>query len=139
MPAAEPSISEPRMETPRTSPRPNGVPPKRRPDPRPMRIALGLGTFAAMSVLTGGLVRLSPSDTDAADGSPVAAPAVGEEALHLVRYVQLRPGEQPPPGALVVQGTDPTPRIVVTTLPGDRQATTASRRRSTARSRQSGG
>jgi hypothetical protein len=45
--------------------------PKARPDPRPMRLALGAGTIAAVSIMAAGLVRFpAPSaDAIAADGA----------------------------------------------------------------------
>ena len=117
------------------------MPPKRRPDARPTRIVLGLGTFAAMSVVTAGLVRFPVTDaTDTAALIPEPSSAADQqEVVHRIRYIQLRPGERAPAGAEVIRPADPTPRVIVRTVPAPRQVSTTPRRRSVARSRQSGG
>ena len=114
--------------------------PKRRPDARPTRLVLGLTTVAAMSVVTAGLVRFPVSETaDTAALAPEPPSAAREEGVHRVRYIQLQRGERAPAGARVIRRADPTPRIVVRTVPAQRHATTTPRRRSVTRSRQSGG
>lgn len=126
------------LPSPGPGPRP-ASPPKRRPDARPTRIVLGLGTAAALSVVAASLVRFPV--TDAADTSalvPEPRSTAHEEVVHRIRYVQLKRGEHAPAGATVIRHADPTPRIVVRTVPAPRQATTTPRRRSVARSRQSG-
>jgi hypothetical protein len=40
------------------------------------------------------------------------------EVTHVINYVQLKPGEIPPPGATVIAPDAPAPKIVVTTIPG---------------------
>ena len=111
--------------------------PKQRPDPRPMRLALGAGAVAAVSIMAAGLVRFpipgsDPSgDVIAADPAAVATPIVETLATarpevrisHRTVYVHLRPGQRAPKGAQVIAGKAPPPRVVVTTLPG-RAATT---------------
>ena len=136
--------------TPRhTSPRP-ATAPKQRPDPRPMRLALGAGAFAAVSIMTAGLIRFPMSTGDAsadaitADAPPstetlsTARPAV--RIKHKTVYVQLKRGQQAPRGAKVISGAVPTPRIVVTSYPA--KAATArvrpATRRVVTRTRQSG-
>jgi len=47
---------------------------------------------------------------------PTAAPAQ-IQVRTVTRYVQLHPGETAPPGALVVQKPDPSPRTVIVTVP----------------------
>lgn len=121
------------------APRP-GTTPKRRPDARPTRVVLGLGTIAAMSIVTAGLARFPVTDTvDTAALDPGHTAEAHQEVIHRIRYVQLRRGERAPTGARVVSRPDPTPRVVVRTLPSERQTTTAPKRRTVARSRQSGG
>ena len=123
-------------------PPPDGRPataPKRRPDARPTRLVLGLGTVAAMSVVTAGLVRFPVTvTTDLTAVASEPPPVADEEVVHRIRYVQLRPGERAPAGATVIRQADPTPRIVVRTVPGPRRVATTPRRRVVARSRQSG-
>jgi hypothetical protein len=113
---------------------------KRRPDARPARVVLGLGAIAAMSIVTAGLVHFPV--TDAADTTslgPDPMPVTNEQVVHRVRYVQLKRGERPPKGAKVIRRADPTPRVVVRTVPAKRRTTAATRRRPVARTRQSGG
>ncbi len=105
-----------------------------------MRIALGASAVAAVSIMAAGLVRLPlPA------GEAIVADAVSVETLstarpevrikHRVRYIQLRRGQKAPRGARVISGAVPTPRVIVTRLPG-RPATT---RRVVRHTRQSGG
>lgn len=125
-------------DTPTQGPRPTPAP-KRRPDARPTRLVLGLGTVAAMSVVTAGLVRLPVADAaDTTALAPEPSPVAQEQVVHRIRYVQLRRGERAPAGATVIRPADPTPRVVVRTMPAPRPATTTPRRRTVARSRQSG-
>ncbi|MFN8519895.1 MAG: hypothetical protein U0667_11020 [Chloroflexota bacterium] len=133
-----PSVgSRPVTPGPRTSP--GGGAPKRHPDARPTRVVLGVGTFAAMSIVTAGLVRFPVAD--APDPSALASgPMLGvpQQVVHRIRYVQLKRGEKAPPGAMVIHGADPTPRVVVRTIPAPRNAATTPRRPAVARTRQSG-
>jgi hypothetical protein len=113
--------------------------PKRRPDARPTRVLLGLGTFAAMSVVTAGLARFPVATTsDPFAIAPEPTPGAHETVVHRIRYVQLKRGQKPPAGAKVIRGADPTPRVVVRTIPAPRSTATTTRRRPVARSRQSG-
>ena len=114
--------------------------PKQRPDPRPMRLALGAGTIAAVSIMAAGLVRFpAPGDTSgdvmAADGGAADTPVIETLATarpevrikHRTVYVHLKPGQRAPKGAKVISGKAPPPRIVVTRVPG-RAATTRTTR-----------
>lgn len=117
------------------TPTPTAPPRKAKPDPRPTRLGLGAGALAALSVLTLGLVQVPtapPAEEPEAD-APVAREVVVERR---VRYVRLKRGQTPPPGARVISAAEPTPRVIVT-----RVAAPAPERRSrpVARSRQSGG
>ena len=122
--------------------------PKAKPDPRPMRLALGAGTLAAVSIMTAGLVRYPAPAADAA-GDATTADAVTVETIatarpevrikHRTVYVQLKPGQKAPKGAKVIEGKAPPPRVVVTRIkgkPATRQ--TRIRRVVVTRTRQSG-
>lgn len=133
--------------------RPAGRPVAKRPDARPMRIVYGAASVAALSALTVGLAHPSPPveevlfDTTADLPPPTAGPVVTSapvEVTHVINYVQLKPGESPPPGATVIAPDAPAPRIVVTTIPGKviRQpaapSTTTTQPKKRVRTRQSG-
>lgn len=101
------------------------VPMRRRPDPRPVRLMLGIGTVGAVSVMAAGLVRF-PSSTDAVTTEAVPDPATSTttsptqrqaEVRHVVRYIHLKPGEHAPPGATVINADAPAPRVVVDHVP----------------------
>ena len=116
--------------------RPTDAAPKRRPNAWPSRVVIGVGAVAAMSVVTAGLVRF-PTST-AADTAELDGPApttIEQRVVHHVKYVQLRRGQKAPAGAKVIRAADPTPRVVVRTVPTQPRVT---RQRTVARSRQSG-
>jgi hypothetical protein len=103
--------------------------PRQRPDPRPMRLVLGLGGLAALSALVGAViappapmtaqdVSTGVADTAATPGAdaladgPGASPAATEPPVvikHVKRYVYLAPG-QAPPLTLATKLPAPTPR-----------------------------
>lgn len=91
---------------------------KPRPDPGPLRIAIGLTGMATASAL---LTAFLSSPTGANAGAPAnttfatAAAAPDPAIRHVVRYVQLAPGQTPPPNAVVQQAPAPTPRVVTVT------------------------
>ena len=104
-----------------------GSPPRRRPDPRPMRLALAAGGVAALSALLG-LIGGAALPTTAA--TPTAAPDAGAggndvaSVRHIVRYVVLAPGQLPPADATAttpstiaapVAAPKPRPRPAVVT------------------------
>ncbi len=110
------------------APRPTPGTPKQRPDPRPMRLVLGAGTIAAVSIMAAGLVRFPSASADAsvADAMSVDTIATAQPEIivkHKIRYVQLKPGQRAPQGAKVIAGAVPTPRVVVTRIAA-RPATT---------------
>ena len=78
--------------------------PRRRPDPRPMRLAFAAGGAAALSAL---LALIGSAALPATAAVPTAAPdpaATGganelAQVRHVVRYVTLAPGQLPPTGA----------------------------------------
>ncbi len=106
----------PRPLPPRASagPRLPAGPRPSRPDPRPLRFAIGLGGLAAAS---GILTALLPPVPNASPASVVSveAPQPSPSVLHVTRYVRLAPGQTAPPKAAVQQLPAPTPRRVVVT------------------------
>lgn len=123
--------------------------PKTRPDPRPMRLALGAGTLAAASMMAAGLIRY-PTTAAADVGDATAAELVTVETISTARpevrishrtvYVHLKRGQKAPKGAKVIEGKVPPPRVVVTRIKA-KPATTRQVRstpRKVARTRQSG-
>ncbi len=99
----------------------SGGGPKRRPDPRPMRIAFGVTGIAAFTALVSAIVSPVP----AASGSPGAsgpadaggagagvAPAPTSAVVHIKRIITLAPGQTPPPRAVVTRLPAPSPRVV---------------------------
>ena len=90
--------------------------PKARPDPGPMRLALGMTGLAAATAMATAIVR-SPfgaaAPAPAATPEPTAAPTPPPLVVkHVTRYVQLKPGQTAPPGARVVKKPNPSPRVV---------------------------
>lgn len=92
-------------------------PARARPDPTPMRLAFGLTGLAAASAIVSALA--SPAGADAGAVGSQATPRVAADPAavvrHVVRYVQLQPGQVAPPQALVRQAPTPQPRVVVVT------------------------
>jgi hypothetical protein len=102
-----------------------------------MRIVYGAGAVAAMSVMAVGLVQpdwtstadQGPTDDSYADdlGAVAALPggkaetglpdptpgkvATGVQVRHVTRYIYLRPGQTPPPGATVISATAAPARV----------------------------
>jgi len=119
--------------------------PRQRPDPRPMRLVLGLGGLAALSAMVGAViappammtaqdvttdvttgVTTGVTDTapitsaDAFAGGTGAGPTATEPPTvirHVKRYVYLAPGQTPPPQALVMKLPAATPRTAATPRP----------------------
>jgi nitrous oxidase accessory protein NosD len=67
--------------------------PKAKPDARPMRIVLGAGGLAGLSALLTAIVL------------PPNAATVTTYQGQPVQYVQLAPGQTPPPGSTAISGT----------------------------------
>lgn len=89
---------------------------KPRPDPGPIRIAIGLtGMATASALMTAFLGPPAGANAGAAasatDSTVAAAPS--QAVRHVTRYVQLAPGQTLPPKAVVQQAPAPTPRVVV--------------------------
>lgn len=95
---------------------------RKRPDPRPMRLAYAAGAIAAVSAISAGLVHAASSGTTASATTTTVetvpqdslAPAAQVEVQHVIRYIHLKPGESAPPGAKVITPDAPAPRVVVT-------------------------
>jgi hypothetical protein len=95
---------------------------KAKPDPRPMRLALGAGGLAAFSAIVTAIVIPPGSFAGALRStnqsvSGAAASAATVQVQRQVRYIQLQPGQTAPPGAKVIDPTAPKPITVVTTVP----------------------
>ncbi len=109
-----------------------------RPDPRPMRVVYGAGAIAAVSVMTVGLVQpawdasadsVAPNAPQNQTGAQNAVGASGQRGAvtaaqpapdvvrHVIRYVQLKPGQHAPLGATVITPDAPKPRVVVVQNP----------------------
>jgi hypothetical protein len=92
--------------------------PKAKPDPMPMRLALGAAGLASLSALVAAIVLpprpvvLPPADLQGAANSTSVAPTTVQQPI---QYVQLQPGQTAPPGAKVVDPAAPQPITVVTT------------------------
>lgn len=96
--------------------------PKAKPDPRPMRVALGFGGIAALSALSAAIVLPprpvtsapmaadQPTSTSSDAGSQAATSSATSPATSQIPrpilYVQLAPGQTAPPGATVIDATD---------------------------------
>jgi hypothetical protein len=91
-----------------------------RPNPTRLRFALGTGGVAALSVLLTAIVA-PPSATS--PSSPVAMPVAQATVTQQrpIQYVQLAPGQAPPPGATVIDAKAPKPITIVTTVPAPAQ------------------
>ncbi len=150
MAATEPGTAAPRPSAePRLPAAPAAREPKKRPDPRPMRLAFGVTGLAALSAMIAGIVSPAqpasaplPADPSAAASTTAAdAPTtISVPVQHVTKYVTLKPGQTAPPGATVVTKPDPSPRIVVTqiTIPAPAQARPAPQR-VVVQTKQSGG
>jgi len=111
--------------------RPAGPPhgPKARPDPWPLRLAFGAGGIAAVSALftamvvpPGPAVRPLPATGMTTGGGTSQTPA-SVSVSRPVRYVQLAPGQVPPPGATVIDAKAPKPITIVTRVAAPAQQT----------------
>ena len=94
--------------------------PRRRPDPGPLRLAIGMTGIAAASAIASALMSSSGANADVGTVQTVQTvltlPADPTPSpRHVVQYVQLLPGQTAPPKAIVKQAPAPKPRIVVVT------------------------
>ena len=93
--------------------------PRAKPDARPMRLALGAGGLAVLSALAATIV--APPQTSVPTTADVTQQTTGPQATSAsvqqpIQYVQLLPGQTPPPGATVIDAAAPTPQTVVVTI-----------------------
>lgn len=110
-----------------------------KPDARPMRVVYGAGAVAAVSVMTVGLIQPTWDSSSSDPTSPPDVAPSGDAAIadqprnngqshsnasqpapdvrHVIRYVQLKPGQHAPPGARVITPGAPTPRIITVHSP----------------------
>jgi hypothetical protein len=108
---------------------------KNKPDPGPMRLALGAAGLAFFSALTAAIVLpprpavLTPPDAAQAGSSTTGSGSAGSGTAggastavqQPVQYVQLQPGQTAPPGAKVIDQAAPQPVTVITTVPAPAQ------------------
>jgi hypothetical protein len=98
-------------------------PMKARPDPTPMRVAVGIGGLATLSgLVTAIFVAPGVASMPAADASVPATPATVTQQRPVV-YVQLQPGQTAPPGATVIDAKAPKPVTIVTRVAAPAQKT----------------
>jgi hypothetical protein len=95
--------------------------PKKRPDPRPMRLAFGMTGLAALSTMIAAIVSpappISPDPSAAVPTTAADVPTtISVPVRHVTRYVTLKPGETAPPGAKVVTKPALAPQVIVTQI-----------------------
>lgn len=91
---------------------------KPRPDPGPLRIAMGLtGIATASALMTAFLGSAAGANAGVASvASDATVATLPEPAVrHVTRYVQLAPDQTAPPAAIVKPAAAPTPRVVTVT------------------------
>ena len=91
---------------------------KPRPDPGPLRIAIGLTGVATASALVSAFLAPPVGGTPGARTTAtetIVAPAAPQPVQHITRYVQLAPGQTAPPQAVIQQAPAPKPRVVIVT------------------------
>ena len=109
--------------TPRSVPGPAG--PRSaalRPNPTGLRFALGTGGVAALSALLTAIVA-PPSAPSPSSSVTVPTAQATVTQQRPIQYVQLVPGQAPPPGARVIDAKAPKPITIVTTVPAPAQRT----------------
>jgi hypothetical protein len=92
-----------------------------RPDPTRLRLVLGAGGIAALSALITA-IAVPPAPVVSTLVNTPTAPTMVTQQLPIV-YVQLSPGQSPPPGATVIDAKAPKPITIVTTVPAPAQRT----------------
>lgn len=92
-----------------------------RPDATRLRLVLGAGGIATLSALVTAIVA-PPAPASRASVPPPVTPASLTQQRP-IQYVQLAPGQSPPPGAKVIDAKAPKPITVVTTVPAPPQQT----------------
>jgi hypothetical protein len=78
-----------------------------------MRFMVGLAGLASASAI--GTAIIAPPPSFNTPTGQVAAAAPAGQVVHVVRYVQLQPGQTAPPNTVVQQAPAPAPRVVTIT------------------------
>jgi hypothetical protein len=84
-----------------------------------MRLALGAGGLAVLSALAATIVAPPHASVPVTADVPQQATDPQATAVSVqqpIQYVQLLPGQTPPPGATVIDAAAPTPQTVVVTI-----------------------
>jgi hypothetical protein len=95
--------------------------PRSKPDSGPLRLAIGMSGVALASAMATALLASAGTAAGTAGGGGIAQTTVILPAqptppvTHVVKYVQLNPGQTAPPQAVVKQAPAPTPRVVTVT------------------------
>jgi len=92
-----------------------------RPDPTRLRLLLGAGGIAALSALITS-IAVPPGPAALTPTTAPVAPTTVTQQRPIV-YVQLAPGQSPPPGATVIDAKAPKPITIVTRVPAPAQRT----------------
>jgi hypothetical protein len=92
-----------------------------RPDPTRARLLIGAGGLAALSALITA-IAVPPSPVVSTLANAPTAPTMVTEQRPVV-YIQLTPGQSPPPGATVIDAKAPKPITIVTRVPAPAQRT----------------
>jgi hypothetical protein len=83
-----------------------------KPDPRPLRMLIGLAGLASASAITSALLpSILPATAAASTGNDAAIVAPQPSVIHVTRTVQLAPGQTAPPNAPVQVQPQPTPQV----------------------------
>lgn len=91
-----------------------------RPDPTNLRLVLGASGIAALSALVT-MIAVPPVPVSLPVSTPAAPMTVTQQRP--VMYIQLAPGQSPPPGATVIDAKAPKPITIVTRVPAPPQQT----------------
>jgi len=93
--------------------------PGARPDPTRARLVLGVAGIAALSALITA-IAVPPAPVASTVVNMPTAPTMVTQQRPIV-YVQLTPGQSPPPGATVIDAKAPKPITIVTRVPAPAQ------------------
>ena len=84
-----------------------------RPDPTALRLAGGFTGIATASAIVSAMLAPVPLDATVLATVTGTTAAPQPEVVHVARYVTLKPGQTPPPQAVVQQQPAPAPRTVI--------------------------
>jgi hypothetical protein len=74
-----------------------------------------MGAVATISAFATAMSLPSGGDASNAAQAVVESPIATAPIRHVIKYVQLKPGQTAPPAAVVKQAPTPKPRIVIVT------------------------